>query len=174
MTRFHDAGRGEQACIASEEDGLGVAVAEGLELAQPSGEDRRNAVERKLGVNAQEALGLAGGEVFGGIEAQAALELGKRRSGQGKADGEGVAAEAGEEIGAGFNGGEKGESIDGAAGAVGYAVFNADDDGGLGGALDHARGEDADDAAMPAIAVDDEEAVGGDFGVGFRGELRWW
>ena len=59
------------------------------------------------------------------------------------------------------------ESIDGAAGSVGNfavgAIFNADDDGGLGGALDDARSEDADDAAMPAVAVDDEEAVGGDF-----------
>ena len=47
-----------------------------------------------------------------------------------------------------------------------HAVFDADDDGRLGGALDDARGENADDAAMPAVAVDDEEAVGGEFGVG--------
>jgi hypothetical protein len=37
---------------------------------------------------------------------------------------------------------------------VGHAVFHADHDGRLGGALDNARGENADDAAMPAFAVD--------------------
>ena len=166
VARFHDARRGEQARVAGEEERLGIAVAEGLEFAQPSGEDRRDAVERKLGVNAQEALGLARGEVLLGIEAQAALELGQFFGGQREADGEGVAAEASEEIGAGFDGGEEHEAVDGAAGAVGYTVFDADDDGRLGGALDDARGEDADDAAMPAVAVDDEEAVGGDFRVG--------
>ncbi len=53
---------------------------------------------------------------------------------------------------------------------MGDAVFDADDDGGLGGALDDARGEDADDAAMPAVAVDDEQACGDEFGIG--GEAR--
>ena len=105
-------------------------------------------------------------------KAQAALEFGQRCGGQGEADGEGVAAEAGEEIGAGFDGGEQREAVDGAAGAVGHAVFDADDDGRLGGALDDARGENADDAAMPAVAVDDEQAVGGEFSVGRRGGLR--
>ena len=79
-----------------------------------------------------------------------------------------MAAEASEEIGAGFDGGEKREAVDRAAGAVGDAVFDADDEGGLGGALDDARGENADDAAMPAVAVDDEEAVGCNFGVGAK------
>ena len=77
-----------------------------------------------------------------------------------------MAAEAREKIGAGFDGVEQLESVDGAAGAVRDAVFDADDDGRLGGAFDHARGEDADDAAMPAVAVDNEQALGGKFGVG--------
>ena len=47
-----------------------------------------------------------------------------------------------------------------------YAVFDADDDGGFGGALDDAGGEDADDAAMPAFAVDEEQTIGDEFGVG--------
>ena len=84
-----------------------------------------------------------------------------------------MAAEASEEIGAAFDGVEQMKAVDGAAGAVGHAVFDADDDGRLGGALDDARGEDADDAAMPAVAVDDEQAVGGEFGVGCAGGLRW-
>ena len=89
-------------------------------------------------------------------------------AGKSEAHGKGVAAEAREEIGAGFDGGEEGESVHGAAGAMGHTILNADDDGRLGGALDNARGENADDAAMPAVAVDDEEAIGGDFRIGCK------
>ena len=149
-------------------------MAEGLELAQPSGENGSDAVERKLGVNAQETRGLARREVRVGVVAQAALEVGKFFGGKRKADSEGMAAEASEEVGAGLDGSEKREAIDGAAGTVSDAFLNADDDGGLGGAFDDARGENADDAAMPAIAIDDEEAIFRDFGVGTRDELRSW
>ena len=145
-------------------------MAEGLEFAQPSGENGSDAVERQLGVNAQEALGLTRGEVRVGVDAQAALELRQRCGGQSEADGEGVAAEAREKIGAGFDGGKEREAVDRTAGAVGNAALgaflDADDDGGLGGALDDARGENADNTAMPSVTVDNEEAVGGDFGVG--------
>ena len=54
-------GGAEQARGAGDEDGFGIAVAEGFELAQPSGQHGRDAVERQLGVNAQQALGLARG-----------------------------------------------------------------------------------------------------------------
>ncbi len=81
-----------------------------------------------------------------------------------------MAAEAGKEIGAALDGVEQLEAIHRAAGAVGHAVFDADHDGGLGGALDDARGENADDAAVPAFAVDDQQAVGGQFRIG--GEAR--
>ena len=167
MTGFHDARCFEQARVEGEEERLGIAVAERLEFFEPSDEHRRDAIERQLGVNAQQALGLTRGQVLLGVGAQAALQFRKIFRGKREADGEGVAAKAGEEIGAGFDGGEEDESVDGAAGAVGNfavgAVFNADDDGRLGGALDDARGENADDAAMPAVAVDDEKAVGSDF-----------
>ena len=166
VLRLHEARRNEQARGAGDEDGLGVIVAEGFELAQPPGEDGSDAVERQLGVNAQNALRLARGKVQVGVVAQAALEVGKFFSGKGEADGKGVAAEASEEIGAGFDGGEEGEAVDRAARAVRDAIFHADDEGGLGGALDNARGENADDAAMPPIAVDHEEPVGCNFGVG--------
>jgi len=79
-----------------------------------------------------------------------------------------MAAKAGEEAGAALKGVEQVEAVNGAAGAVGDAVFNADDDGGPGGALDDAGGKDADDAAMPSLALDDEEAGGGEIEV--RGE----
>ena len=170
---FHDARRGEQADAAGDKNRLGVAVAEGLELAQPAGQHGSDAVQRQLGMNAQKMLRLAGGQMLFGVEAQAALQLGQAVGGQGKADGEGVAAEAGEEIGAALEGVEKLEAVDGAAGAVGHAVFNADDDGGLGGALDDARGENADDAAVPALAVDHQQAVGGQFRVRRRAGPRW-
>ena len=104
MALFHDAGRRDEPGPAGDEDRLGVAVAERLELAQPSGQHGRDAVERQLGVNAQQVLRLARGQVLFGVEAEAALELGQRIGGQGKADGKGVAAEAREEIGAAFDG----------------------------------------------------------------------
>ena len=163
VVRFHDATRGNEARVAGDEDGLRVSMAEWLELAQPSGENWRDAVEGQLGVDVQETLGLSRSEMDARVSAQTELEIGKFFSGQCEADGESVAAEAGEEVGAGFNGGEEREAIDGAAGAVSYAVLHADNDGRLGGALDDARSENADNAAMPAIAVDDEETVGDDF-----------
>ena len=73
MAVLHDAGRGEQARLAGHKDGLGVAVAERFELAQPANQHRRDAVQRQLGVNAQQALRLAGGQMLVGVEAQAAL-----------------------------------------------------------------------------------------------------
>ena len=59
-------------------------MTEGLELAQPAGEDKRNAVQRQLGVNAEQVFGLALGEVFLGVEPQAALEFRKRSAGRAK------------------------------------------------------------------------------------------
>ena len=84
VTVFHDARGGEQASAAGDEHGLGVAVAERFELAEPSGEDGGNAVEGQLGVNVQDAFGFACGEVLFRIEAQAALEFGERRAGRAK------------------------------------------------------------------------------------------
>jgi len=72
-----------------------------------------------------------------------------------------VTAETGEELGAGFDGVEQLKAVDGAAGTVGDALFNADDNGRFGGALDNALGEDADDAAVPTLAIDHKQAVRG-------------
>ncbi len=166
MALFHDADRGGEAEIAAEEDGLGVAVADGLELLEPAGEDRGDAVGREGGVDADDLLFGAMGELAVGVVIEALLEQGNAVCWQGKADSEGVTAEAGEEIGAAFEGVEELESVDGAAGAVGHAVFHTDDDGGLGGALDDAGGEDADDATVPTVAGDDEHFVGGELGFG--------
>ena len=107
MAGLHDAWGFEQARVAREEERLGIAVAERLEFLEPSGEHGGDAVERQLGVNAQNALGLARCEMLLGVDAQAALEFGQIFRGKREADGEGVAAEAREEIGAGFNGGEE-------------------------------------------------------------------
>ncbi len=51
---------------------------------------------------------------------------------------------------------------DGAAGAVRLAVFMGDDEGRAVGALHDARGENADDTAMPSVAVEHKAAGGGE------------
>ena len=161
VTLLHQTGRGYETDRARDEDGLGIAVAERLKLAQPAEEHRGDAVERQLGMNAEDVLGFAAGEVLGGVGAQAALEFRQVFRGHGEADGEGVSAETGEQVGAAFEGVEQLETIDAATGAMGDstvgAVFNADDDGRLGGAFDDTRGEDAEDAAMPVGVVEDED-----------------
>ena len=58
------------------------------------------------------------------------------------------------------------EAGDGAAGAVGLAIFVGEDERGAAGAVDYARGEDAEHAAMPVGVVEDD-AVGG-VGLGRR------
>ncbi len=119
----------------------------------------------------QHALGFPLGEAFGSAFGQAALEFGQRCSGQRKADGKGMTTEAREEVGAGFDGVEQLKSVDGSARTVGNAVFNADDERRFGGAFDNARSEDADDAAMPAVAIDNDEARRSQFLIG--GEARF-
>ena len=59
MALFHDARRGDEACVARHEDGFRIAVAQRLQLAQPSGEHRRDVVERQFRVDVQSALGFA-------------------------------------------------------------------------------------------------------------------
>ena len=66
LTVVGEAGNGAEA----------VAVAKRLEFFEPPREHWRNAVERQLGVNTQKALGLARGQMFLGVNAQAALEIG--------------------------------------------------------------------------------------------------
>ena len=109
-------------------------------------------------MNVEHAFRLARGKTLCGADGEAALEFRKRCGRQSKSDGEGVPAEACEEIGAGFDCFEQLKAIDGAAGAVRNAVFDADDECGLGGTFHYPRGKDTDDAAMPAVTVDDEEA----------------
>ena len=89
-----------------------------------------------------------------------------RRTGSGstrqrEADGMGVAAEAGEEFvpACDVDGGERVEQVkagDGAAGAVGLLRLRSQDERGQAGAVDDARGEDAEHAAMPLRVVEDD------------------
>ena len=154
---FHDARRcGDGA--ASDEDWLGIAVAQRFQLAQPSGEYRRDLVERQLGMNVQMRSGSRAARRSAAQSARRRLSSGSA-GGQGEADREGMSTETREEIAAGFDGCEQGGTVDGAAGSVRDAIFHADDERGLGGALDNARGEDADDAAMPAVAIDNEKTA---------------
>ena len=52
-----------------------------------------------------------------------------------------------------------------------HAIFNADDEGRLGGALHNARGKNADDAAMPAVAIDHQQPRSGEIRI--VGESRF-
>src|ERR1700675_3061124 len=61
---------------------------------------------------------------------------------------------AGEQLAAGLEGVEQVEGADGTARSVRFAVFVRQHQGGPPVTLNHAGGGDADDAAMPAIAVD--------------------
>ena len=166
MALFHDANRGGEAEVTAEEDWLWVSVADGLQLLEPASKDRGDAIGRQGGMDADDLLFGAMGELLVRIAVEALLEFGDSVGGEGEADGKGVAAEAGEDVCAGFEGFEELESVDGAARAMSHAIFHADDDGGLGCALDDAGGEDADDSAVPTIAGDDEHLVGGEFGFG--------
>ena len=111
VTLFHDARRAQQANAAGDKDRLGVAVAEWLQLAQPANQNIGDAVQGQLGVNVQQLLRLAGGQMLLGVEAQALLQLRQGFGGQGKTHGEGVTAEAREEIGAAFDGVEQLEAV---------------------------------------------------------------
>ena len=51
---------------------------------------------------------------------------------------------------------EEVEAFDGAAGAVGVAIFVGEDEGRAAGAVDDARGENSEDAAMPGGVVEDD------------------
>ena len=177
---FHPPRRAQQAHPAGDEDRFGVAAAEGLEFPQPAGEHRRDAVQRKLGVDAEQVFGLTAGQVFAGVGAEAAFQLRQFVGGQGETHREGVAAEAREQLRAAFDGVEQLKAVNGAAGTVGDFAFeaflDADDDRRLGGAFDHARGQNADDAAVPAFAVDHQQMVGVQLRIGrqtgFDGDER--
>ena len=56
----------------------------------------------------------------------------------------------------GSEGVEQMEAGDGAAGAVSFFRVGGEDEGGTAGAVDDARGEDAEDAAMPLRVIEDE------------------
>lgn len=103
MAFLHDARCGDEACVAGHEDGFWIAVAEGLEFAQPPGQDCSDLMQRQLGMDAKFAFGFARGETFGGALGKAALQLRQGRGRQGKANGEGVAAKSCEQIGTGLD-----------------------------------------------------------------------
>ena len=107
-------GAGE-ADVARDEDGLLIAHAEGLQAAEPGEECRRDVVERQLGVagdgTAEVFFSDARLSVFEEMGAQRGDAIGRH----GKADGVGVAAEAGEEMGTALDGLEQVVALDGAA-----------------------------------------------------------
>ena len=75
---------GDEPGAAGHKQRLGIAVAERFQLAQPAGQHGRDAVQWQLGVNAQQAFGLPGGQVLIGVEAQAVLQFRQPSAGMAK------------------------------------------------------------------------------------------
>ncbi len=109
---------------------------------------------------------ICGVSIDGRVLLQAFAQLGHAGRFERETDGVRVAAEADEDVVAAFERFEQMEAGDGAAGAVCFAVLVAEHERRAPGALDHARGEDAEHAAMPAFAVDDQAAEPVDCAVG--------
>jgi len=158
MATLHDARRSKEPGATREKDRLRIAMSERFEHAQPPGENRCDLVKRELGMNTKHTLRFARGEPLFGAESESALEFRKGGRGQRESDGKGVSTEAGEKIGACLDGRKQRKAVDGAARAVCDTVFNTDDDGRLRGPLDDTGCEDADDSAMPPIAVNHKQA----------------
>src|SRR5580692_11307222 len=116
-------------------------------------------MQRQLGAAVELAFEDLRRESGGRVLLQALAQLRHARRGQREADGVRVSAEADEDVVAAFERFEQMEAGDGAAGAVGLTVFMTQNECGAACALDHTRGEDAEDAAMPSFAVDDEAAL---------------
>uniref|UniRef100_E6QIG2 Uncharacterized protein n=1 Tax=mine drainage metagenome TaxID=410659 RepID=E6QIG2_9ZZZZ len=154
---LHHADRGRQAHALRQQDRLGVAVSERFEFFHPSGEYWCDAFEGEFAVDAKRVLGDAPGQFYVGECLDASLHFIQVFRGHGESYGESVSAKAGEKIGAGFDGLEQRETVDGAPRAVGDAVLDAEDECWFGRAFNDARGEDADDAAVPAVASEDED-----------------
>ena len=101
-----------------------------------------------------------------------ARNSGTRRGLHRQAGGLLVAAEADEEVGAVLEGGEHVEVGDAAARPVGDVAVDRQHDRRLVIRVDELRRGDADDAAMPALAADDEHVVGADGRIGLDRLLR--
>src|SRR5262249_32576856 len=119
----------------------------------------------QLSMDAKFAFGFAGSEALRSARGKATFEVRQRCGRQRKPDRKGMAAKSGEQVGAGFDGGEQRETVNGTAGAMGDSVFNGDDESRFGGAFDDARGEDSNYASVPAVAIHNEQTAFGELRV---------
>ena len=137
-----DGARGsEEAGSASQEERVGVAEAEGRELLEGGEEIAGDIGETDLEVAAEWIEGRGEADAVGGDLSEAVTELLDIVGGKGEADGVGVAAEAREErvVSLLVGGGKRVEQVkagDGAARAMGDAVFVREDEGRAAGAVD--------------------------------------
>ncbi len=83
-----------------------------------------------------------------------------------------MAAEPDEQVGAPFERIQHVEIRNAAAGAVRHVAVDGQHDGGLVVGVDQFRCGDADDAAMPPVAADDQDVVRADGGIGLDRLLR--
>src|SRR5579859_7057612 len=138
--------------VVSDEDGFLISIAQRFKAAQPAVQSISDLIQREHRVAAQDGRRIL--YVQRGPGFDAALQLLQARSRQTKAHRVRMATKAGKELLAAFDGLQKMKTWNGAAGAVSLAAFERDHDCRTPRPVDHARGEDANDAAMPAFAFD--------------------
>jgi hypothetical protein len=146
--------------VAGEEEGLGVADAEGLEGLVMTEEVEVKVGEGDFGIEVEAGAELVVGEELAGLAAEGVLEGGEGVALDGEAGGHLVTAEFYEVLGAGGEGFDQGEAFDAAAAAFAEAgVVETDDEGGAVVGFAEAGGDDAEDAGVPAIASYDDGGV---------------
>ena len=136
-------------------------MAQWLQLAQPTSQHWRDAIERQFGMNLQQAFRLACSKPLGGVATQTLLKLRQRRGRQCKPHRKCVPAEAREEVRACLNRFQQRKPMHRPARTMRHAFLYADDDRRLGRALHYTRSQDADDAAMPSVAIEHKHRFGG-------------
>ena len=152
--------------------GRGLARPNGPIASRPLHEVVRDGLQAERPVDAQPRPQLIGLEHLVGVGVDARPELRHARRFHRQARGLLVAAEADEQVGAVLERAEHVEVRDAAAGSVRDVAVDRQHDGGLVIRVDELRGRDADDAAMPAVAADDEHVVRADGRIGLDRLLR--
>ena len=152
--------------------GRGLARPNGAIGSRPRTRSGVMCVQAQRAVDAQARPQLVRLEHLVGVRVDARAELRHPRRLHRQAGRLLVAAEPEEEIGAALERAEHVEVRDAAAGAVGDVAVDRQHDRRLVIRVDELRRGDADDAAMPALAADDEHVVRADGGVGLDRLLR--
>ena len=114
----------------------------------------RDLIERQLAVKLELGFEIGRRQVGTGIGIEMLAQPLHISGGHAEADGVGMASETREKLAAGFEGIKQVESRDGAAGTECLFAFTRNNECRARVTLDDARCRNADDAAMPAVAID--------------------